>query len=201
MSLGDLYIIDSADPELQPRLVESVRGLRVHELAAGATIELEGPAGKSMVLPEDLSNDLVLLATATGTSTFRGFLRRLFADEGSPEAAAFSGQVLLLAGGYDEASIAYAEEFRQLAERAGPSRLRVELALGGARVDDGSETTLPDKIATLAPLIREKIEGGANVYLGGLRGMVKPVEKALNAVSPIPLKDLKKAKKYASEVY
>ena len=69
------------------------------------------------------------------------------------------------------------------------------------RVDDGSETTLPDKIATLAPLIREKIEGGANVYLGGLRGMVKPVEKALNAVSPIPLKDLKKAKKYASEVY
>ena len=35
MSLGDLYIIDSADPELQPRLVESVRGLRVHELAAG----------------------------------------------------------------------------------------------------------------------------------------------------------------------
>ena len=115
-----------------------------------------------MVLPEDLSNDLILVATATGTSTFRGFLRRLFADDGSPEAAAFGGQVLLLAGGYDEASIAYAEEFRQLAERAGPSRLRVELALGGARVDDGSETTLPDKIATLAPLIREKIEGGAN---------------------------------------
>ena len=35
MSLGDLYIVDSADPELQPRLVESLRGLRVHELAAG----------------------------------------------------------------------------------------------------------------------------------------------------------------------
>ncbi len=35
MSLGDLYLIDLADAELQPRLVESLRGLRVHELAAG----------------------------------------------------------------------------------------------------------------------------------------------------------------------
>ena len=86
--------------------------------------------------------------------------------------------------------------------RAGRSTKVIRSLLqAGARVDDGSETTLPDKIATLAPLIREKIEGGANVYLGGLRGMVKPVEKALNAVSPIPLKDLEKAKKYSSEVY
>ena len=35
MSLGDLYLIDSEDTRQVPRIVESLRGQRVHELAAG----------------------------------------------------------------------------------------------------------------------------------------------------------------------
>ena len=35
MSLGDLYVIDAGDEQQTPRLVESLRGQRVHELTAG----------------------------------------------------------------------------------------------------------------------------------------------------------------------
>ena len=43
----------------------------------------------------------------------------------------------------------------------GPGRFRLELALGGARVDDGSETTLPDEAldAMCARIEREREEG------------------------------------------
>ena len=35
MSLGDLYVIDAGDEQQTPRLVETLRGQRVHELSAG----------------------------------------------------------------------------------------------------------------------------------------------------------------------
>ena len=91
------------------------------------------PTGKSMVLPEDLSNGkgLVLVATSTGTSTFRGFLHRLFPDPATKprgganaQSAAFAeggGKCLVILGGQSAESIPYAKEFQALSDRVGVS--------------------------------------------------------------------------------
>ena len=78
-------------------------------------------------------------------------------------------------------------------------RLRVELALGGNRVDDGSETTLPAKLEAFQPLIKEILDADGHLYVSGLKGMLKPCEAALNGF--VDTKALKKAKRYHAEVY
>lgn len=170
-------------------------------LAVGDELEMEGPTGKSMVLPEDLSKGLVLVATSTGSSTFRGFLHRLLKSDNAQSRAfrASGAQVLVLMGGLNADAIPYAGEFLELA-KAEP-QLSVELALGGGRVDAGGETTLPDAVAAAAPRIKAIADNGGDIFLGGLKGMVKPVEKALTDAIGTPVKDLKKAGKYHSEVY
>jgi flavodoxin long chain len=179
----------------------------LHNAPVGTPLHLEGPAGKSMVLPEDLTNDLVLVATATGVATYRGFLRRLFVEADSPEAREFAaggGRVLLVVGAMDAASIPYHDELAALAAAVGPARLRMELALGGGRVDAGGETTLPEtlKSGPTADLVREYLDGGGELFVGGLKGMLKPVEAALGELGlATPLKELKKLKRYHSEVY
>jgi len=96
-------------------------------------------------------------------------------------------------------AIPYVEEFEQAQERLGPGRFRLELALGGARVDDGSETTLPDKIKGLSLIAKEIMDRGGHTYVSGLRGMLKPCAAALDEF--IDTKALKKEGRYHAEVY
>ena len=111
-----------------------------------------------MVLPADPKAGLVLIGTSTGAATFRGFLRRLYPANAAPTAG--RGPIVVILGGATREAIPYVEEFEQAQERLGPGRFRLELALGGARVDDGSETTLPDKIKGLSLIAKEIMDRG-----------------------------------------
>ncbi|KAH8092863.1 NADPH-hemoprotein reductase [Aureococcus anophagefferens] len=175
-----LYTIASKRPEpgaATSELALCVRAVGVtshymKDLAPGAELALEGPLGKTMALPDDTSGGLVLIGTSTGAATFRGFLERL-GDLSATGPA--------------------------LAADLGPGKLRVELALGGDRVDDGSETTLPQRIADFSLVVKEIIDAGGHMYVSGLRGMLKPCEAALGDF--VDVKALKKAKQYHAEVY
>ena len=105
----------------------------------------------------------------------------------------------MILGGSTREAIPYVEEFEQAQERLGPGRFRLELALGGARVDDGSETTLPDKIKGLSLIAKEIMDRGGHTYVSGLRGMLKPCAAALDEF--IDTKALKKEGRYHAEVY
>ncbi|KAK7233224.1 NADPH-hemoprotein reductase [Aureococcus anophagefferens] len=195
-----LYTIASKRPEpgaATSELALCVRAVGVtshymKDLAPGAELALEGPLGKTMALPDDTSGGLVLIGTSTGAATFRGFLERL----GDLSA---TGPVVLLLGGANREAIPYVAEFEALAADLGPGKLRVELALGGDRVDDGSETTLPQRIADFSLVVKEIIDAGGHMYASGLRGMLKPCEAALGDF--VDVKALKKAKQYHAEVY
>ena len=195
-----LYTIASKRPEpgaATSELALCVRAVGVtshymKDLAPGAELALEGPLGKTMALPDDTSGGLVLIGTSTGAATFRGFLERL----GDLSA---TGPVVLLLGGAAREAIPYVAEFEALAADLGPGKLRVELALGGDRVDDGSETTLPQRIADFSLVVKEIIDAGGHMYVSGLRGMLKPCEAALGDF--VDVKALKKAKQYHAEVY
>ena len=145
----------------------------LHTIPKGSQLHLEGPMGKSMVLPSDPKAGLVLIGTSTGAATFRGFLRRLYPANAAPTAG--RGPIVVILGGATREAIPYVEEFEQAQERLGPGRFRLELALGGARVDDGSETTLPDKIKGLSLIAKEIMDRGGHTYVSGLRGMLEAV--------------------------
>jgi sulfite reductase alpha subunit-like flavoprotein len=169
----------------------------LHTIPKGSQLHLEGPMGKSMVLPSDPKAGLVLIGTSTGAATFRGFLRRLYPANAAPTAG--RGPIVVILGGSTREAIPYVEEFEQAQERLGPGRFRLELALGGARVDDGSETTLPEKIKGLSLIAKEIMDRGGHTYVSGLRGMLKPCAAALDEF--IDTKALKKEGRYHAEVY
>ena len=48
----------------------------------GDEVQMTGPAGKVMLLPEeDPKVDYIMVATGTGIAPYRGFLRRLFVED------------------------------------------------------------------------------------------------------------------------
>jgi len=58
----------------------------------GDEVQMTGPAGKVMLLPEeDPSTDYIMVATGTGIAPYRGFVRRLFFEK-TPAAVAYKGQ-------------------------------------------------------------------------------------------------------------
>merc|ERR1711871_1289449 len=64
----------------------------------GDEIQLTGPSGKVMLMPESKpETDLIMVATGTGIAPYRSFWKRLFV-ENTPAAKAFKGQAWLFLG-------------------------------------------------------------------------------------------------------
>ena len=152
-----------------------------------------GAAGKSMVLPR-LSNDLFMrprradrrsAASCGGSSPTRARPRR-------PRSAA---RCCCSRAGTTRPRSRTPRVRRLAGARAQPAARRARARR--RRVDRRDNPARQDRDARAA---HREDRGGANVYLGGLRAWSSPSRRR-SAVSPIPLKDLKKAKKYASEVY
>ena len=60
---------------------------------------------------------------------------------------------------------------------------------------------MPEAITAAAAEVKSITDAGGEVFMGGLRGMVKTTEAALGDAIGTPVKDLKKQGKYHAEVY
>merc|ERR1712194_197927 len=61
-------------------------------------LKADDPAGKVMLMPEeDPSTNYIMVATGTGIAPYRGFVRRLFAED-TPAAKAYKGTAWLFLG-------------------------------------------------------------------------------------------------------
>lgn len=76
----------------------------------GDTISVAGPVGKTMLLPEDPTKDVIMVATGTGIAPFRGFMHRLFM-ENTLARHMFGGSAWLVLGVPVSGGLLYKEEF------------------------------------------------------------------------------------------
>ena len=80
------------------------------DIQPGAEVTVAGPVGKTMLLPEDPTKDVIMIATGTGIAPFRGFLHRLFM-ENTLARHMFGGSAWLVLGVPVSGGLLYKEEF------------------------------------------------------------------------------------------
>jgi len=161
-----------------------------------------------MLMPEeDPKTDLIMVATGTGIAPYRGFIRRLFAED-TPAAAAYKGEAWLFLGVANSDALLYDDEF-QAAKKAYPKNFRIDYALSREQSNSkGGKMYIQDKVEEYADEVFAKLENGAHIYFCGLKGMMPGIQDMLKGVAASKdvdydewSKKLKKNKQWHVEVY
>jgi len=171
----------------------------------GDAVKMTGPSGKVMLLPEeDPNTDYIMVATGTGIPPYRGFVRRLFAED-TPAAKAYKGEAWLFLGVANSDALLYDDEFQAAAKKG----LRIDYALSREQENKkGGKMYIQDKVKEYADEVFEKLEKGAVIYFCGLRGMMPGIQDMLKEVAASKnvdydewSKGLKKKGQWRVEVY
>merc|ERR1712127_58290 len=149
----------------------------------GAEVTMTGPAGKVMLMPEeDPTTDYIMVATGTGIAPYRGFIRRLFAED-TPAAKAYKGEAWLFLGVANSDALLYDDEF-QAAKKAFPDNFRLDYALSREQNNaKGGKMYIQDKVEEYADEVFEKLQNGAHIYFCGLKGMMPGITDMLKGVA------------------
>jgi cytochrome P450/NADPH-cytochrome P450 reductase len=124
------------------------------------------PPGLPFDVPDDPATPIIMIATGTGLSPFRGFLQ----ERAAQGAAAPLGPALLIYGcRLPDSDFIYEDEIRAF-ETAGI----VEVVTAYSRVSDGTRTRVQDAVRANAEKILELIDAGAITYVCGGAGTVAP---------------------------
>lgn len=181
------------------------------DCVAGDTVQVAGPVGKTMLLPEDPSADIIMVATGTGIAPFRAFLHRLFMEE-TVARHMYSGDAWLILGVPVTAGLLYQEEIQAMQENAaaeGTATLTVDYAISREMKNQaGGKLYVQDALQNKADILWDKLDGGAHIYFCGLKGMMPGILTALEQVATArgvdwatKLKELQANKQWHVEVY
>ena len=175
---------------------------------AGDEVQMTGPAGKVMLMPEeDPKTDLIMVATGTGIAPYRGFIRRLFTEK-TPAGEAYEGTAWLFLGVANSDALLYDDEWQEVKKNY-PDNFRLDYALSREQENKkGGKMYIQDKVEEYADEIFTKLDNGAHIYFCGLKGMMPGIQDMLKGVAESKgldydewLKGLKKSKQWHVEVY
>ncbi|BAC90236.1 ferredoxin--NADP(+) reductase [Gloeobacter violaceus] len=164
-----------------PETGEIVRGVAsnfICDLAPGDDVSITGPTGKTFLLPEDPSTNLVLIATGTGIAPFRAFLRRIYDEMDTP----WQGKVWLFFGMQNSNSYLYQDE---LAGYTAKGDFEIVEAISREQKNaQGGRMYVQHRIAEHAAALWELISGGNTyTYICGLKGMEDGIDDAFTAAA------------------
>lgn len=173
------------------------------DLQPGDVAQLTGPVGRTFLLPEDPSANLIMFATGTGIAPFRAFVRESF-KQGSP----FKGQARLFFGMQYTSQILYREEFEAM--QAAHASFEAIWAISREQKNaEGGRMYVQHRILEhgdeLWPILSAP---NTYFYMCGLKGMETGIEEALSTVALRHGADwasmreaLKQTKRWHVEVY
>ena len=147
----------------------------------GMQVQVAGPVGKTMVLPDDPTADIIMVATGTGIAPFRAFLHRLFMEE-TVAKHIYQGQAWLILGVPVAGGLLYPQEFAAM--QANAPNLELTYAISREMTNrQGGKLYVQDVLTEQADKLFQRLEGGANIYFCGLKGMMPGILQALEAVA------------------
>jgi len=184
----------------------------VCDLNPGDEVTITGPTGAEMLLPDDPSANLVMMATGTGIAPMRSFLRYLFHDKAgaNPDGTRkFKGTAWLFLGVPYSKSIIYDDEHQEYKAQY-PEQFRYDYAV--SREDKnaaGEKMYIQTKMAQYGEELWELFQKPkTHIYMCGLKGMEKGIKAGFGPISEKHgvdwtdfVKDLKKQHRYHVEVY
>lgn len=153
------------------------------DVQPGDEIHVAGPVGKTMLLPSNSDDDIVMIATGTGIAPFRGFMHRLFMEE-TVARHMFGGTAWLILGVPTSGGLLYEEEIDVMLKNSNPGQLRVDYAISREmKNQSGGKMYVQDVIAQNANEFFERLDNGASCYFCGLKGMMPPILETLEKVA------------------
>jgi len=146
-------------------------------------VQVAGPVGKTMLLPEDPSTDIIMVATGTGIAPFRSFLHRLFMET-TVARHMYTGRAWLILGVPTTGGLLYDDELQAMKQNAAlPNQLQIDYAISREMTNEnGGKFYVQDALAQQADQLLERLQGGANIYFCGLKGMMPGILEALEDV-------------------
>lgn len=154
----------------------------------GTQFNVAGPVGKTMLLPKNPSDDVIMVATGTGIAPFRGFMHRLFMEE-TVARHMYSGTAWLVLGVPTTGGLLYKEEFdamtrnTQMASSSGNLKIDYAISREMTNTIDGGKLYVQHVIAQNAKEFFDRLDGGASCYFCGLKGMMPPILDTLEQVA------------------
>lgn len=149
-------------------------------LEEGAEVQITGPVGKEMLLPDDPEANVVMMATGTGIAPFRAYLWRMFKEK--HEDYKFNGKAWLIFGIPKTANILYKEELEKL-QAEFPDQFRLTYAISREqKTADGSKMYIQNRVAEHAEELWQWMQDPkTHTYMCGLKGMEDGIDEAMSA--------------------
>mmetsp|Transcript_8404 Transcript_8404/g.13729 ORF Transcript_8404/g.13729 Transcript_8404/m.13729 type:complete len:378 (-) Transcript_8404:231-1364(-) len=175
-------------------------------LQPGDEVKITGPVGTAMLLPDDPTSNIIMLATGTGIAPFRAYLRRFF-EEKHPDYE-FKGQAYLYLGVPYSSTLLYREELEKMAHFNKNFHLSYAISREQTTAS-GDKMYIQNRIEENAEEFWKLLnDPKTTTYMCGLRGMEDGIEKALSDIAvkagttwPEFVKSLKKAGRWHVETY
>jgi ferredoxin--NADP+ reductase len=191
--------------------VEGVCSTFLCNLKPGDDVQITGPTGKEMLLPEDPEANIIMMATGTGIAPFRAYLWRMFKDNerhANPDYH-FRGLAWLVFGVATTPNVLYKGELEEIQHKY-PDNFKLDYAISREQKNaEGGKMYIQDRIAEHADELWSLIQQEkTHVYICGLKGMETGIDAALtNAAIKSDVKwseyrsQLKRAGRWHVETY
>ncbi len=166
--------------------VEGVCSTYLCSLKPGDDVNITGPTGKEMLLPEDPEATVIMMATGTGIAPFRAYLWRMFKDnerQANPDYQ-FKGLAWLVFGVATTPNILYKAELEEIQQKY-PDNFKLSYAISREQKNaDGGKMYIQDRIAENADELWSLIQQEkTHVYICGLKGMETGIDAALTSAA------------------
>ncbi|MEO0407496.1 MAG: ferredoxin-NADP reductase [Cyanobacteria bacterium P01_A01_bin.135] len=171
-----------------PETGETVKGVcstYLCNLPEGQEVQITGPVGKEMLLPDDEDANIIMMATGTGIAPFRAYLWRMFKEEErqlNPDYNGYKGKAWLIFGIPTTPNILYKEELEAMQDKY-PDNFRLTYAISREQQNkDGGKMYIQHRVAEHAAELWEMIKDKkTHTYICGLKGMEDGIDEALSA--------------------